>query len=63
MLSVPFPDMIVCGAGTVAPPAPLSDADLAAIRDRADNVEDLQLKTDLFRLLHEVETCRQKDHS
>ncbi len=52
-----FPDMIVNGVATFAPPE-LTDADLAAIRERADAVEDQQLKTDLFRLLAELDRLR-----
>jgi hypothetical protein len=54
MLSFPFPDMQVRGEGTVKPP-PLTDGDLAAMRVRADAIQDPQTRTDLYRLLNAVE--------
>ncbi len=54
MLTFPFPDMVVSGAGTVRPP-PLTDDDLAAMWQRAETVDDPQIRTDLFRLLTAVE--------
>ncbi len=55
-----FPDMIVRGTATSAPPkiADLAGADLAAIRERAETTDDQQLKTDLFRLLAELDRLR-----
>jgi hypothetical protein len=54
MLSFPFPDMQVRGEGTVKPP-PLTERDLAEMRERAEAVPDQQIRTDLFRLLGAVE--------
>ena len=54
MLSFPFPDMQVNGAGTVKPPA-LTDHDLAEMWGRAEKAQDPQTRTDLFRLLTAVE--------
>ncbi len=54
MLSFPFPDMQIRGVGTVKPP-PLTDQDLARMWDRAEEAQDQQLRTDLFRLLIAVE--------
>jgi hypothetical protein len=54
MLTFPFPDMQVRGAGTVKPP-PLTDRDLAEMWGRAERVQDQQIQTDLFRLLTAVE--------
>jgi hypothetical protein len=39
MLSFPFPDIQVSGTGTVKPP-PLTDLDLAEMRQRAEMVQD-----------------------
>lgn len=52
--------IIVRGTGEVTLP-PLLAADLAAMRLRAEAVEDQQLKTDLFRLLAVAE-IKQKDN-
>ncbi len=54
MLSFPFPDMQIHGAGTVDPP-PLTNRDLAEMWGRAERVQDPQIQTDLFRLLTAVE--------
>jgi hypothetical protein len=54
MLTFPFPDMQIRGAGTVNPP-PLTDQDLAEMWGRAEKAQDQQLRTDLFRLLTAVE--------
>lgn len=54
MLTFPFPDMLIRGAGTVKPP-PLTEQDLAEIRGRAEKAEDQQVRSDLFRLLIAVE--------
>lgn len=42
------------GSGSFRPP-PFSTEDLAAIRQRADAIQDQQVKTDVFRLVAEVE--------
>lgn len=55
MLTFPFPDMQVRGAGTVKPP-PLTDQDLAEMWGRAEKAEDQQVRSDLVRLLTAVET-------
>ena len=54
MLNFPFPDMQVRGEGTVKPP-PLTDGDLAAMWQRAEAVQDEQVRSDLFRLLMAAE--------
>lgn len=54
MLSSPFPDMQIRGAGTVKPP-PLTDRDLGEMWGRAEEALDPQIRTDLFRLLSAVE--------
>lgn len=54
MLTFPFPDMQIRGAGTATPP-PLTDQDLAEMWGRAEKAQDLQVRTDLFRLLTAVE--------
>lgn len=56
MLIFRFPDMQVRGEGTVKPP-PLTDRDLAKMRERAEAVQDEQIRTDLFRLLGAIEGC------
>lgn len=53
-LILDLPPMEIRGIGTFTPP-PLTDDDLAAIKLRADAVADDQLRTDLFRLMAEVE--------
>jgi hypothetical protein len=45
------------GEGTFTPPA-FTPADELAIRQRADLVQDQQIKTDLFRLLAEIDRLR-----
>ncbi len=52
-MQFPFPDMQVRGAGNVKPP-PLTDLDLAKMWQRAEAVQDHQIRTDLFRLLTAV---------
>lgn len=52
-----LPDMLIEGSGTFTPP-PLLKLDLETIRKRADAIQDQQVKTDLFRLLAEVERLR-----
>lgn len=61
MPKVPFPEIVVRGVGTITMP-PLSEMNLAAIRERAELIEDQQTKTDLFRLLAEVEQARESCH-
>lgn len=54
MLSFPFPDVQILGAGVVTPP-PMTEKDLAEIWGRAHREQNQQHRTDLFRLLTAVE--------
>lgn len=54
-----FPDIEIRGTGKATAPK-LTDSDIDLIRRRANSIDDQQIKTDLFRLLHEVEKLKGK---
>lgn len=54
-----FPDMTISGTGVVRN-KPLSADQLAAIRMRADMIDDMQTRNDTFALIGEVETLRRE---
>ena len=57
-----IPDLVIRGTGSFEPP-PLTDVALEAIQERAEQQQDMQLKTDLFRLLIEVRKLREAKHA
>lgn len=54
-----FPDMTISGAGVVRN-KPLSADQLAAIRMRADMIDDVQIRNDTFALIGEIEALKQE---
>ena len=61
IVDVTLPDMVMDAYGEATAPI-LTDDDIAAMWRRADVVDDQGVKTDLFRLLIEVEKLRGMRH-